>query len=127
MAKFLTELVAKKIDRKFWELTAPLVYDSDLLGLTMTIDTGFKTDFASIPRAPLAYWLVGGMAEASATVHDKLYQIQTCTRKEADDVMLEAMKAEGIERWRRNLIYAGVRAGGWYTWWKYARRLKKRK
>lgn len=124
MAKFLTDLVVKDVDDDFWELTAELIYDSDIVG-KITVPAGFNTDFASVPRVPLAYWLVGGTADKAAVIHDYLYQMLSCTRKQADDVLLEAMGVCGVAAWRRRLIYAGVRIGGWYTWWKYSKAIKK--
>ena len=35
---------------------------------TITIPAGFKTDLASVPRLPFAYWLTGGTANRPAVL-----------------------------------------------------------
>lgn len=92
---------------------APFVYDSDVLGTRITVPAGFKSDLASVPRLPLAYLLFGGVSEEAAVIHDFLYSGGTVTRKQADDVFCEAMKAEGVSGWRRVPMWLGVRAFGW--------------
>lgn len=118
---FLTDLKAEKVHevdglgRANWRLLAPLVYSSRLRGL-IVVPKGFKTDFASVPRLPLAYALTGDTAHASAVVHDYLCRItfQDCeiTWAEAARVFKEAMKHEGVPGWRRQMMYLGVRYFG---------------
>lgn len=115
---FLTPLEAVKIheadglDRANWRLLAPLVYVSQRRGL-IVVPKGFKTDFASVPRLPLAYALTGDTAHASAVVHDYLCRIYypecKITWADAARVFLEAMKHEKVPAWRRTLMYWGVR------------------
>ena len=38
------------------------------------------------------------------------------TQRDADDLFLRLMVAEGVSWWRRNAAYAAVRAAGWTYW-----------
>ncbi len=117
---FLTHLEVEKVaegashGRATWRLTAPLAYESETVRI-ITVPDGFETDFASVPRLPLAYWLTGDTAHASAVVHDYLcrewYPVGKITWSRAADIFGEAMKAEGVPAWRRALM---VRAVKWF-------------
>jgi len=115
MAKFETELVAKLAGNDAWQLTEDLVYKSDIVGLVY-IPAGFVTDFASVPRLPLAYLLAGNTAHEAAVVHDYLYVIHRSTKSQADRTFREAMGVTGVPAWRKNLMYAAVTIGGWLAW-----------
>jgi hypothetical protein len=121
MAGFITELNTKCINDDKWELITPLIYDSDVLQKQVVIPKGFSCDFASVPRLPLAYLLAGGTAHKAAVVHDWLYRENGCTRKQADETFLEAMKVTGISAWRRRIMYWGVRVGAGMVWDRYRR------
>lgn len=118
---FVTELTTTKIreagaaGRARWKLLTDLAYNSELHGL-IVVPAGYVTDFASVPRLPLAYWLTGDTAHASAVVHDYLCTIhyQSCkiSWKRAAQVFLEAMKHERVPAWRRTMMYWGVRLAG---------------
>lgn len=114
---FKTKLRAEKTNGH-WTLLQPLVADVD--GALLVVPPDFKTDFASVPRLPLAYLLAGNTAHASAVLHDFLYETQA-GKDYADQVFLAAMKAEGVAGWRRTLMYAAVRAFGGSAYEKYAR------
>lgn len=117
-ARFLTKLRLESgvdgKDRKV--LTDPLVYESEVAGRIFVVPTGFHTDLASVPRLPLAYLLFGGVGDAAAVVHDYLYTTQQVSRKVADDVLAEAMKASGVAGWRRGPMWLGVRLFGGSHW-----------
>lgn len=124
MAQFLDSLVVEEISDKIWRIIDhDFRYQSDLGNATKTnppwvirVPIGFETDFASIPRVPLIYDTLGDTAHKGATIHDFLYFSAICTRKMADDVLLEAMGVLGMPWWRRWPIYLGVRIGGWLAW-----------
>lgn len=112
-----------------WEFTAELVYRSPILrnlGLPrhepgiLRISAGYRTDYASVPRLPLIYWLTGGRAVLPSGVHDYLYDCWTneISRKTADRVFFEAMSAaHDPKRWiTRRAMFIGVRVGGWRGW-----------
>lgn len=117
-SRFMTELQVQKVKRRYWRLTSELIYHSELVGL-VTVPVGFVTDFASVPRLPIAFLLVGDTAHTAAVIHDYLYRVNKMTRKRADEVFLEAMNAESTAKWRRRIMYLTVRLGGRRTWKRY--------
>lgn len=102
-------------------LLFPLVYQSDVLGFTVTVATGFVTDLASIPRGLWNILPPVGAYDRAAVVHDVLYQQPPLglDRALADAVLKEAMAVCHVSRWRRWLIWSGVRVGGWTVWHRY--------
>lgn len=115
-SEFITPLIVQQLKDDSWEITSTLKYRSNILGEVISIPVGFVTDFASVPRIPIAYLLAGNTAHEAAVVHDFLYQTQSTTRLIADQVLLEAMDATGIPEWRQLGIYYAVRAFGWIAW-----------
>ena len=119
MSHFVTDLDARQLlvdrsadQRGSRRLLSPLVYQSDRLGRAVYVPTGFVTDFASVPRLPVAYLLAGGCADAAAVVHDWLYTTHETDRATADAVFREAIGAGGDPGWRAWVMWAGVRLGG---------------
>ena len=115
MAQFLTDLETVCVDdlaangRGFWKITQPFAYESDLLGRTITVEPGFITDYASIPRVPVIYLLFGDTSHKAAVIHDWLFHHhEVCGETMANKVLLEACAVEGIPKWRRIGIYLGV-------------------
>jgi len=110
---FLSELVVKKIGDRRWELVEEFKYQP-LQGRLITVPVGFQTNFASVPRLPIAFLLAGDTAQKSAVVHDYLYNgiEEGFSRKRADSILLQAMKEEGLWWWRRSLMWFGVRLFG---------------
>ena len=94
-------------------LLTPLIYYSEILGREVHVPAGFETDFASVPRLPGAYLLFGGVARKAAVVHDYLYRRSGVSRREADMVFYEAMKATGQWWWRRASMWVALRFFGW--------------
>lgn len=117
MSRFVTrlevELIAddKNDGRGVWRVTLPLVYESDIAG-KITVPAGFVTDFASVPRIPVAYWLAGDTAHEAAVIHDFLYTAGETSRATADAVLREAMAVSGVPEWRRQVMYLAVRLFG---------------
>lgn len=73
---------------------------------------GFVTDFASVPRIPIVWWVAGALAQKPAVVHDYLYRTQKVSRKTADLVFKEAMQVDGVKLVRRALMFHAVRMFG---------------
>lgn len=113
-ARFLSTLRTDRVGLASADrlLLSPLVFDSILLDRQIHVPTGFVTDFASVPRAPLTYWLFGGVGDEAAVVHDFLYERGLVPREQADDIYLEALEACGVAKWRRLAMWAAVRAFG---------------
>lgn len=68
------------------------------------------TDFASIPRAFRGLISRTGRHGKAAVLHDFLCGHYKVTRKEADQIFLEAMKTLGVGWLKRRTMYFGVRA-----------------
>jgi len=104
--KFKTPLVAHMLrdGKGYIKLVSPLVYDD------ITVPAGFESDGASIPR--LFWWLIGGPFSGkyrdAAVLHDYLCKHPDYTRKQADDIFLEAMAELGVALWRRDLMWRAV-------------------
>jgi len=122
MGSFLNALRVEQVsvEPEEWELLAPLLFSSDVLNTIIEVPAGFRTDFASVPRIPFAYWIAGGTAETAAVIHDYLYRkrktFPDLTRAQADLVFLEAMVASGVAYWRRQAMYAAVQCFGYWAW-----------
>lgn len=97
--------------RARWRLLSPLAFASAELG-PVEVPAGFETDFASVPRVPLAFWLAGDAAHAAAVLHDYLLNCGCATPRGAAEVMREAMRAEGVPGWRSWAMYWAVRLFG---------------
>lgn len=116
MGAFLDRLVAEEIDpvsdRPQWRLHEPLRFYSSTLREIVVVPSGFETDFASVPRVPIAWLIAGGTANDAAVVHDWLCVKGLYTSVIAAKVFLEAMKDLGISFLRRTLMYWAVRLFG---------------
>ena len=90
------ELVApwKSTGRGHWALLSPLQFYSERLSVVITVPAGFITDFASVPKLPLAYGLFGGLYASPAVIHDFLCREKVMPRQKADHVFLEAMRTQ---------------------------------
>lgn len=119
---FLSPLDLRAVGKKDWLLLADLTYK--YRGITLTIPKGFVSDLASIPMG--FRWLlpVNDRHREPAVVHDYLYRTQATTREDADAIFYTAMIEAGVPAWKRHLIIAGVRAGGWAAWRENARKLR---
>ena len=117
MAKFLTELdVRLKDDDQIWVLDSPLIYQSDIFGgFKVEVPAGFETDFANVPRVPIAYMSFGDKAHREAVLHDYLYRsdsVPEVSFETANSVFLEAMKCRGKNWYIRYPMYLGVKFFG---------------
>lgn len=117
---FLNKLKVEKIDNDRWKLVANLKYQTHD-GELIIVPKGFITNFASVPRIPLAFLLAGDVADAPSVIHDYLYSRKVAathyyTRADADRIFREAMEDDGIWLWRRWLMWTGVRIGGCFCY-----------
>lgn len=122
---FNDHLQVEQVDDAHWRLLRSFVYDSDVAKARIIVPNGFVTDFASVPRVPVAYWLFGGEAQAAAVIHDFLYTTGIFPKDVADSVFYEAMRASGIGLLRARFMYWGVSYGGGAAWAKHRSEIPK--
>jgi len=97
-----------------WVLLSDMVY-TDLAGTLHVVPKYFVTDLASIP------WVVEPVfrsidSRLPGVLHDWTYCVRQAPRGTCDLLLAEALRVTGCDRVRERLIYAGVRAGGWYRY-----------
>ena len=110
---FCTSLqVELQPNEKTWKLLSDLVYDDEKFGL-IGVPEGFITDFASVPRIPIVFDLVGDYGQAAASVHDYLYTYGTLSRKDIDSIFHRALLDTGLDKFRSYVMFLGVRLFGW--------------
>lgn len=108
----------RKQGRLVWKLLRPLWFEHTIHGEPRAVYTpsGFLTDFASVPLVARKLIPPTGPYAAASVVHDWLYINKIGTRKEADDIFLQAMEASGVNWVTRSVIYRTVRAFGASGW-----------
>jgi hypothetical protein len=126
MSMFVTELqlqvlrdarglpLRSREGKQLYMVLQTFIYASDIAGV-IAVPAGFVTDLGSVPRLPIIYLLFGDAFPWAAVVHDFLYSAKsgpTVSRKMADDVLREACEVIGEPAWRRNAVWAAVRAAG---------------
>jgi len=115
MSYFFAPLAAEQLGRWQWRIIRELQLADPEHGL-IVVEVGYLTNFASIRALRLwlllIYALLVGYGNASCAVHDRLYDEGKLTRRQCDDVLYRALRAEGVARWRAWLFWAGVRLGG---------------
>ena len=115
MAEFLSNLDIELVSETEWRLTAPLAYQSDIVG-RIVVPLGFVTDLATVPRVPLVYWFWGSRAHREAVVHDYLCRIGSVpdvSYTETNMVFFEAMTARNKPWYIKYPMYWGVCIGCW--------------
>ena len=112
---FTTPLRAELIDDVInegqgeWALIDPLAY-TDNKGNEYVVPAGFTSDYASVPRRPVAFLLAGCTAHRASVLHDWLIRTNYCPREQADELFREAMESVGVPPWRVGMMYRAVRA-----------------
>lgn len=97
---FIGTLKADHIEGKWWRLREPLAFYSDRYYLTICAPAGFVTDFASVPRLPLAWLIAGGTGHWEAVIHDVMYRFGLPCRSAADQIFFESGRVRS--RMRKN-------------------------
>jgi hypothetical protein len=117
----LPELFIKDDDKPLDTLAKS--YIVEIRKRIISIPLGFMTDYASIPRFMLAFFVKYEKAyKKAAVIHDWLYWSQTVSRKNADDILNDAMYLGEIPNFKRWLIYIAVRVFGGIAWRENQRR-----
>ena len=117
MSRFLTTLDVRYHSPKRWELLSPFV--ATVGDRLIRVPPGYITDFASVPRLPLAFLLFGNKGHRAAVIHDYLYSTHEVSREEADEIFKSLLSEDGAGGFTRSLMHLGVRIGGWIGWNNY--------
>lgn len=125
--KFLGSLVfpTRRKDGKY--VVTHIIRYLDEEGVLHVVPSGFVTDLVSAPKVlkgaygVLIKWAYNpdGKSWPAAVLHDFYYATQWISRKKADDLFLEALKAGGVRLGIRYAMWLGVRAFGWWPWAKH--------
>lgn len=103
-------------DKQAAILTEPLIFVTSW-GYKIAVPDGFRSDLASIPRlGRVLLDRMEGDTASAAVVHDYLYTTHIAPRWMADGIFYEALAASGSPRWKRFLMWVGVRIGGLRGW-----------
>ncbi len=122
MSSFTTPLIVSPMDNgRDWELQAKFTYHvgSKFSRKWVHVPAGFVTDFASVPKF---LWFLPNWAKYSKApiLHDYIYKYHCYTRKQADDIFLEAMHVDWSthksRRFVAHLEYIAVRLFGMWAW-----------
>lgn len=89
-----------------------------LNGKDYVVPRGFTSNGCSVPRFlwSLLSPAIDNTTIKASCVHDYLYQKGICTRLEADEFYKAQLLKNGFPNWKANLVYVGVRAGGYSHW-----------
>lgn len=111
---FLTSLTVREVDDSYWQLAENLVYQGN--ADMFTVPAGFKTDFASVPRALWNIIPPTGLHTKAAVIHDWLYHSKIVTRKDADGIFDRIMRESGVSSIKRGIMWSAVRLFGGFAW-----------
>jgi hypothetical protein len=114
MMEFITNPIVEVVDDNTFILRSE--FTVKYFDHYITVPENFTTDFASVPRIPIAFTLFGSKAKRSAVLHDYLYTTKPFSREECDKAFLCAMESEGLGWFTRHAMYRGVRLGGSAYW-----------
>lgn len=109
--KFSTPLDLRATNPGEWQLLSHLVYTSKA-GDIYIVPTGMITDLASIPKLLRPAIDRNGLSRPAAVLHDYLYLIGSLSRKQADELFLEALLSCGVNSIVAKGMYWAVRAFG---------------
>ena len=114
---YLNDLVVKPLENgKDWELQEDFYFWVPVLG-KFCIKESFIFDFASIPKVfRLFFQPATGLFRYSALCHDYFYREGIVTRKEADETFRFLMESDGVNFFKRNILFYAVRVGGWASY-----------
>jgi len=84
------------VDGAHWIVRQPMKYRIGNSQDILTVPVGFVTDFASIPPALQSIIRQNGPYLLPAVVHDYLYWTRSCTRAQADQILLIAMTENSV-------------------------------
>lgn len=110
---FHGEVVLRELNAVDFEVVEPLQYEGR--SQTFTVEPGFKTDLASVPRALVWLFPRYGTYTKTAVVHDFLWRTNAVPRHDADGLFRRALREQGVSIPRRWTMWAAVRAGSFMS------------
>lgn len=128
MSSFTTPLVVSPMeDGRRWKLVEAFRFRTGKRYQrnrgVICVPAGFITDFASIPWLFWMFLPAWGKYGKAAVLHDWIYFLHrdvnilsSWTRKQADQIFLEAMLVSGTKPWKAKVMYWAVRLFGWAAW-----------
>ena len=93
-----------------WEVVKGLVYHG------IHVNTGQLTDGLSIPWRLQGIVAKGGLGFVPGILHDTAYRNGLFDRKKCDDIFLEALEENGVNKMKRMLLYYAVRLFGRFAY-----------
>ena len=124
MSEFTKILVVSPLaNGKSWYLREKFSYDvgTEGSGDTVNVPVGFITDFTSVPRP---FWIIfprWGRYGNAAIIHDFLYWEHSRSKKQSDEIFLEAMIVLDVGWFTRTALHQAVARFGHLSWWLSAR------
>lgn len=104
-------------DRLYFMLDTDLKWRIGETEKQIVVPSGFVSDGASVPKI---FWPLGlvpyGSHGRATVVHDFLYWFQQCSRNQADNIMLIALKESGVSFFKRLILTVGVKLFGKRAW-----------
>jgi hypothetical protein len=92
-------------------------------GIYVRVPVNTIVDLASVPRPLWLLYPPDGLYRAAALAHDVLYSLKgklpdgtQITRKEADQLLADLMRAAGVRESQAFAFHAAVRTFGWIPW-----------
>lgn len=133
MGIFNDRLMLIQVDGNRWETARDLEYHVGAKGSEerIRVPKGYKTDLASVPWPATLFIPKSGDYNPAAVIHDYLYgkrgkvivydsqgqaYAMLYSRKDCDDIFLEAMVALKVNPFKARIIYSAVRTFGWKAW-----------
>jgi len=107
----------EQIGEDSWESTENQIFEYGKGGISVLIEKGFVTDFATLP------WIVKFFIDKTdpkyalpCAVHDKNYASKRFSKIMADAILYQALKESGVDPKIRLGFYLGVTFFGWCRW-----------
>ena len=118
--KFVGEFITQDMDDDNWLIVDEFCF-VDSQGEIHKVHKKTETDGASIPRG---MWIFTGQPRSTdiaqaAGLHAPHYRRGGHSRRRCDEILIEGMQCLGAGWFKRKIVYAGIRAGGWVAWKKY--------
>ena len=89
-------------------------------GRTLALDSGFRSDGASVPRL---FWSFCSPFEPdtfpAALAHDALYAGELVDRQTADRNFYHLLRATGASKAKASAMFSAVRLCGWLVWMRH--------